>query len=843
MYQNFHYDRQNGICHLWDDINGYSTFPYQQYAYQIDPQGKHQTINGLKVKKVKSWSKEAEKHGLIFEHDVPVATRVLIDKYYESDEPSVNHRILIFDIEVEKAGKHSTPKDAANRITSVAYYFNGEYTCLLLDETGLIQNNTVKELTISGNLVKTQIKTFSNERSLLIQFLKDWREISPTIVTAWNGETYDIPYLYNRLVNVLGSDAANKLSPIGVVTFREVNKRDISYKIAGVSFLDYMMMYKKFTYNEEPSYALDYIAKKELKRGKYAYEGTLDDLYKNDINGFIEYNVTDVELIVALEKKKTLIKTTMGICHIGHVPYDEYIFSSRYLEGASLTYCKRNNLISFRTSKAEGDDDENAEGALVKNPTPGVFKYVIDLDLTSLYPSIIRTLNISPETIFGKVLNWSEDEWMAKVDKSYEVSFETTLSDRLAGNALSNKHIPRDDFWKFIIDNNLTIASNGMLFKKDKPGLIPSILTHWFNERKRLSKLAEEYGLQGNHEQYEYYDHKQLVQKIMLNTFYGVLLLPSFRFYNKDAGESITLTGQSVITFSMRVANMFCNSLLSTKGKDYVIASDTDSMFLSAYQFIKDADKLSQDDLVAKTLEFAGQLQGYINEKYNSYATLLHNTETHYLSIKQEMIALRGFFLNAKKRYALWIINKKGVPVDELEIKGLDVVRSSFPKIFRHEMKGIIYDILHDTPVEQLNQRVRDFKKTIKQCSLFDVMKASSVKELSKYEGKTKSVPIHNKSAQNYNKLLRLYKIESIPNITDNDKILYVYLKKNPFGFESIALKGQGEDPPELIQFAERFVDRDTEFQSTYLGKLETIWLDLGWGQVELTNPQVNDFF
>ena len=843
MYQNFHYDRQNGICHLWDDINGYSTFPYQQYAYQIDPQGKHQTINGLKVKKVKSWSKEAEKHGLIFEHDVPVATRVLIDKYYESDEPSVNHRILIFDIEVEKAGKHSTPKDAANRITSVAYYFNGEYTCLLLDETGLIQNNTVKELTISGNLVKTQIKTFSNERALLVQFLKDWRNINPTIVTAWNGETYDIPYLYNRLVNVLGYDAANKLSPIGVVTLKELNKRDITYKIAGVSFLDYMMMYKKFTYNEEPSYALDYIAKKELKRGKYSYEGTLDDLYKNDINGFIEYNVTDVELIVALEKKKTLIKTTMGICHTGHVPYEEYVFSSRYLEGASLTYCKRNNLISFRTSKVEGESDESAEGALVKSPTPGVFKYVIDLDLTSLYPSLIRTLNISPETIFGKVQNWNEDGWIAKVDKQYEVSFEVTLADNLAGNAQPNKFIQRDDFWKFITDNNLAIASNGMLFKKDKPGLIPSILTHWFNERKRLSKLAEEYGLQGNHEQYEYYDHKQLVQKIMLNTFYGVLLLPSFRFYNRDAGESITLTGQSVITFSMRVANMFCNSLLNSTGKDYIIASDTDSIFLSAYQFIENADSLTQDELVTNTLTFAGNLQTYINEKYNMYALNLHNAETHYLSIKQEMIALRGFFLNAKKRYALWIINKKGVPVDELEIKGLDVVRSSFPKIFRHEMKGTLHDILHDTPIEQLNQRVRDFKKTIKQCSLFDVMKASTVKELSKYEHKTKAIPIHIKSAQNYNKLLRLHKIENIPAITDGDKILYVYLTKNPFGFESIALKGQGEDPDDIVKFAERYVDRDLEFQVTYLSKLETIWFDLGWGKVELANSKANDFF
>lgn len=843
MYQNFYYDRQTNTCHLWDDETGYSTFPYQQYAYQIDPKGEYTTINGLKVKKVKSWSKESEKQGIIFEHDVPVSTRVLIDRYYESDEVSKNHRTLIFDIEVEKAERHSTPRDANNRITSIAYYYDEKYVCLLLNDSGEKIDNNFRKININGNEVGTFIHTFSTERELLSEFINNWVKINPTIVSAWNGELYDIPYLYNRIVNVIGQSYANKLSPIGIVTRREVNKKDITYKIAGVSFLDYMVMYKKFTYNEEPSYSLDYIAKKELKRGKYVYSGSLDDLYKNDIDGFIEYNVTDVELIVAIDKKKALIKTTLGISHIGHVPYDDYVFSSKYLEGASLTYCKRKNLISFRTSTVTEENEEDARGALVKSPTPGIFKYVIDLDLTSLYPSLIRTLNISPETIYGKVLNWDENQWIKKVNKTYELTFETSLADRLMGNTPPNKFIHRDEFWQFITENNLSIASNGMLFRKDKPGLIPSILTDWFDERKRLSKLAEEYGLKGDHEQYEYYDHKQLVKKIMLNTFYGVLLLPSFRFYNKDAGESITLTGQSVITFSMMVGNQFCNNLLKSSGRDYIIASDTDSMFLSAYQFIDNADKLSQEELVAKTLEFANSLQTHINKAYDIYASNLHNTQTHYLNIKQEMIAVRGFFLNAKKRYALWIINKKGVPVDELEIKGLDVVRSSFPKIFRNEMKEMINDILHDTHVDVLNKRIRDFKKSIKKSTIFDIMKASTVKEFSKYTDKVKTIPIHIKSAQNYNKLLRLHRITNIPEITDGDKILYVYLDKNPFGFETFALKGQGEDPESLVNFAEQYVARDKEFNTTYLSKLESIWDDLGWGNIEMSKQVSSNFF
>jgi DNA polymerase elongation subunit (family B) len=1293
MYKNFYFDRHSGLCHLWTDEEGkeYQVFPFEQYAYQVDPKGEYTTLTGLKVKKVKNWSKEAEKQGMIFEHDVPIATRVLIDRYFESDEPSKGHRILFFDIEVKKGLRYSTPKEALNEITSIAYYYDGKYVCLLWDETGTLKNCT-KEIVINGQNLQTDVLVFKTERELLMNFLVKWVKISPTIVSGWNcvsegtyvmlndrlkkiektahgdplpdgnlinvlmdsgfkeeiniitkvgsilkcsenhiipaysvpfgrythdksvdkykietdvktiielskengillsipkitndnknltykqflldnldkllsyenfdlyikspkivefvktnqalfpqiterdrwgiyagnkwrlksllyipmdmiydfikesetidfafgsvervtlnieceidndicqllgfiytdgfyskrNKTYhfcnkdedcidhytqlikthnfkrnsfipkrakrdgcfyvdissqnylgllfsfiyendfkknlnveflsllsyeqfcafisgavdgdgsvkenaieicnyektheinvqsfqrlffrngilskveknsiripangknneifikslnithskrrekwyninfskklnsktksiswietdtdflvkvkdivrtgkqvqmydintntgyfiadsvnvhncnvfDCPYLYNRMCNVLGRPQAQKLSPIKVVYERPMNKRDICIKIAGVAQMDYMQLYKKFTYNEESSYSLESISQKELKRGKFKYDGTLDDLFRDNIDGFIEYNVNDVELLVALDKKMDLIEIARGICHAGHVPYEDYEMSSRYLEGASLVYCKRNNLVAIRSTIGESDQGQ-AEGALVKPPKPGIYEYVIDLDLTSLYPSLIRTLNISPETIFGKVQNWIETEFNTNLEKIYVVDEFTTLQEKLMGGDDKRTEMSKDELWTFLQENNLSIASNGVLFKKEKEGLIPAILTQWFNERKRLSKLAEEYGNKGDEVNYKFYDQRQLIQKILLNSFYGVLLLPSFRFYNKNAGEAITITGQNVISFSMKVANHFCNVKLNTKDVDYVAAGDTDSMFLTVYPIINpNNENLDKDELVRRTLDFAKEVQNFINKSYDVYASKLHNVETHYLNIKQEMIAIRCFFLSAKKRYALWIINNKGVSVDKVEVKGLDIVRSSFPKMFRQEMKRIINDILQGVPIIKLNEMVRSFKKEYKQSSIWDIMLPTSVKEISKYKTATKGVPIHVKSAQNYNKLLDLHKIESIPQIDDGDKILYAYMKQNPFGFETMALKGQGEDPEQIVAFVEQFIDREKVFQQTFISKLDTIWEDLGWGKVEQNEP--NPFF
>lgn len=837
MYKSIYYDRPTNQIHLWTDgkhnDKPYESFKYDRYAYTIDPNGQHLTLNNLKVKKVKTWSKQAEEEGMVFEHDVPATTRVLIDRYSKYDEVSQDHSILFFDIEIEKGLKYSKPQEALNVINAISYYDNvsKQYRCLLLDREWEVTDKILDD--------GTSLKRFSTEEELLMWFVKEWKEIKPTIVTGWNSNRFDIPYLYNRLRNLFGEETANLLSPIGIVNERTFG-REYEVNIAGIAAMDYMLLYQKFTYNEEASFKLEAIAQKVLGRGKVQYEGTLDDFYKNDIDGFVKYNVTDVELLVAMDAKLNLIDISRGICHAGFVSYDDFQFSSKYLDGAALAYCRRKNVVSIKLGgQLESDAGTKAVGAMVKIPQRGMYKYVIDQDLTSLYPSLIRMLNISPETMWGEVLNWNEDDWGNKIEKTYKIHIYSSLPDRLAGKDEIYVNIPTQELWPWLETNQLCIASNGILYDKSKDGLLPSILTGWFNERKRLSKLAEEYGLAGDVEKYKYYDQKQLIQKILLNSFYGVLLLPSFRFYNRKIGESVTLTGQSVIKFSMKVANLYYNKMLNTNDLDYVLAGDTDSIFFSPLPLIRlKYDGEDEETLVKYSLEIAADLQNLINKSYDVYSDKYHNLKTHQLSIKQEMVARRAFWGQAKKRYAMWIINKKGVPKDEPEIKGFDSVRSDFPAYFRKILEELIIDILHDGKVMDLTAKVRAFKKEYFKQPTKSILVPNSVKELSKYGQGQKGSPINVKSAQNYNKLLNLWKLETYPPIEDNDKILYGYLTENPYGFDTMAITGY-DDPPEILEFLEQYLDKPKIFESKLVGKVESIWEDLGFGKLELktSNP------
>ena len=313
MYKSIFHDRRSGLIHLWTDEsdNLYDCFPYKKYAYRIDPKGQYVTMNGLKVSKVTDWSKEDEKDGLVFEHDVQPEMRTLIDRYYESDDVSKDHTILYFDIEVSREKKYSKPDEAKNPITSISYYDNksNDYVCLLVN-----QNLSSKEI---GHI---KLKVFRTERGLLSYFLNQWEEIEPSIVTGWNSANFDIPYLFNRIKNVFSYNEAQRLSPVRIA-YAENFAGQYKIKIAGVNCMDYMVLYKKFTYNEEASYKLEAIGQKELGKGKIEYEGSLDDLYANDVEKFIDYNVRDVELLVELDGKLDFIAIAQGICHKGHVPY------------------------------------------------------------------------------------------------------------------------------------------------------------------------------------------------------------------------------------------------------------------------------------------------------------------------------------------------------------------------------------------------------------------------------------------------------------------------------------------------------------------------------------------
>ena len=406
MYQNIFVKRLTKGCevHIWDDKSGYQKFNYKPYAYLKSGSGTYRSLYGDKLKKVNFWTKEDLQAGRVFESDVPIETRILVDKYGESDEPSVGHKELFFDIEVEVKDGFPDPAKAENKITAIAVYDKvmDKYSCFVL-----------------GNVPNTDIvESFQSEEELLQRFYQKYLEINPTILSGWNIDGFDIPYLYNRTVRVMGEQVAKCLSPIGEMYW---NERRGMYKIAGVSCLDYLKLYKWFTYTQQSSYRLDYIGKLEVNMGKIEYDGTLQDLYENDINKYIEYNLNDVKIVKALDDKLKFIELACGVGHLGHVPYEDNFFSSRYLEGAMLVYMKDIGVIApNKTLNVKmKNDDEKFSGAYVKDPKSGRYEWVFDLDLTSMYPSVIMSLNISPEMKIGKLKGWNAEEFIRGTSKTY----------------------------------------------------------------------------------------------------------------------------------------------------------------------------------------------------------------------------------------------------------------------------------------------------------------------------------------------------------------------------------------------------------------------------------------
>ena len=408
MYQNIYFDGRS--IHLWDDKLGYKKTPYKRYAYLPNKKGVFTALDGTKVKKVYRYDKDDEN---LYESDVIATTRTLVDQYTDSDEPSVGHRVMVFDIEVEVTEGFPSPSKAENKITAIALWdsVTDEYYCYILDPENKLEIKSENCVLKKGN---NTIIGFKSEIEMLNAFLGKYCEIRPTIITGWNTDNFDIPYLYNRVLQLLGQEFAGLLSPIGVVKYSDYRQR---FEIAGVSCLDYLGLYKKFTPSLKPSYRLDAVGEDEVGIKKGSYEGTLNELYENDRKKFVAYNLNDVHIVVELDKKLDYIETSRGICHIGHVPYEDIYMSSRYLEGSILTYCKKRNIVVPNKNpygRQLMSKNDKFAGAYVQDPIKGRHEWVYDLDVTSMYPSVIRSLNISPETKVGKILGWDAEEFIKK---------------------------------------------------------------------------------------------------------------------------------------------------------------------------------------------------------------------------------------------------------------------------------------------------------------------------------------------------------------------------------------------------------------------------------------------
>jgi DNA polymerase elongation subunit (family B) len=851
MYQNIYYERQKNLIHLWDDKSGYQTFPYRKYAYKRDTHGEYLSMYGDKLSKVGKWEKEDAED--LFESDVPETTRVLVD-IYDNDLPSKGHRVLTFDIEVEMISGLPSTKDAKNEITAIAAHDGATklYDVFVLDKERKVKNKA-KNFNKDGREVNVHI--FDNERNLLQAFLNYYEEVNPTILTGWNIDFFDIPYLYNRLKNVCGEGHAKRLSPIGQAFWSPYREK---FSFGGVSILDYINLYKTYTYSLEASYTLNYIATKELGRGKIEYEGSLDDLFENDLEKFIEYNIVDVDLVVSMDEKLQFIELCRAVCHAGYVPYEDYIYSSKWLEGACLGYLKKKGLVATnkprdRKERMQALRDNNQEkfiGAYVKEPIVGKYDWIYDLDLTSLYPSIIMTLNISPETKVGKIENWDAEANIRGLDTTY----------KLVGKDGDTYEYTTQELTEVIKDSNLGVAANGVLYTQDKKGLIADILNDWFEKRVEFRKLEKQYGEAGDTEKYDFYAKRQLVQKILLNSMYGVLGLPAFRFYDIDNAEAVTVTGQTVIKKTAEMANRKYWKELGTTD-DYNVYIDTDSIYMMAEPLVKhrypDYKTFDEKRMAVEVDNIATETQTFLNSFYDMLAERFFfiPKEKHRFEIKKEFISKAGFWV-AKKRYAQWMVLKNGIPCDKLDVKGLDVVRSSFPKAFQDQMSGMLKDILMGKDNEYVDTKLLAFKASMINLPVNKIAKGGAIKELSKYDNGTwrkdsglsiasfeKGTPAHVKAGITYNRLLKFfnapYKHEPI---RDGDKVKWVYLKNNPLGLETVAFKDYN-DPKEIMDFVEQYIDRNKLYVSDMENKVDDFYTALKWQKASTEALTAKKFF
>lgn len=850
MYQNIFYNRSDNTVYLWDDERGMASVKYRPYAYKKNPTGEYTSLYGDKLEKIYAFD---EDDPTLFESDLQPELRVLMDMYPESEDPSVGHRTITFDIEVESTGGFPDPSLAEKTITAIALHdsVTDKYFAYILDPE--------QKITDGGhdNII---IKSFRSEESLLESFINKWTEINPTIVTGWNTGGFDIPYIFNRIRNVLGKKAAYRLSPIDIVYQNKFNKK---MTIAGVSCLDYLELYKKFLGIMKPSYALGAVAKdEELATQKLTYKGNLNDLYKSDLTRYVEYNIADVRIVVELDKKYDFLFLARSVCHKGHVPYEWFQMSSRFIDGAILMHLHRHGKVAPNKplgGREEYDLLEQAGedgfvGAYVKEPVPGLYNWIMALDIRSLYPSIIMTLNISPESKIGKVSNWS---------------YKDFAEDKLPTISIGETIYQKEEFKEMLGSGKFAISSNGVLYTQEEYGVIPTILDLWFKERLEYRALAKKYKKE-DPEKSAFYGRRQLRQKIFLNSVYGTLGLPVFRFYDRDNAEAVTLTGQDVIKSAEHYVNHIYTKKRKSAGKDvpeegFIKYIDTDSLYVSSIP-LAECEPTYPSDIKTYTVETSTFLAKEINGFYKYMVPQMFyvSDSRNRIEIVSDTIAKTALWV-AKKRYAMLKVYDMEVMSDvveksgregKIEVKGIDTVRSSFPAAFRTFASEFLDMLLRGTPQSEIDKKVLAFEDSIPTIPIESIGKTTSVKYVSlkgdrRYDVKTRPIfqfetatPVGVKSALAYNDLLSIWKLnKQYEPIHHGQKIKWLYLVQNGFGIDSIAFRADDTDPDKILEFINTNADKKSMYDSELKSKLLEFYSVMRWEFPNTSSKLSADFF
>ena len=858
MYQAIHYDFSTYTYHLRDDKSGWHEFKFQPTYYKrVDEyeEGAQPVLTGGWAMPTTKYSKDDTN---LLEKDINKELVVLRELYYKYDDviPSF-HNIVHLDIEIEMGGA-LTPeyiKAAPMPITSIALIDMTTKTkiCFIVDKS-----KEIEETNQDGK----QIIPCGSEKELIKRFLDKWEELDPTIVVGWNSAYFDIPYMYFRIKQVL-DDEVLRMSPIRKVNYREFNG-EIQVSIAGVNHLDYMLLHKKYIMKEEPSYKLGEIGTKYVGLGKLEYEGNLNTLFKNDKNAFIDYNLRDVEIIEKLEEKLKFIELTIMISHICNIPYESIYYNTVMNEGAILKYLKREGIVSPNKPTTHNPslkaNTASYAGGYLLEPIPGLYFDVIDLDFTSLYPSIMKSLNLGIETLVGRIKvddnpTYEQQHSLEKL-KLRNPDEQITIERLNKSNyTLKSAQIKIGDLIKLIEKNEYTISASGAMFRTDEKSVVATILEGWFNKREHYRGLKKKAGKEEDWANYKLYDLFQHAFKILQNAMYGTFAISGWRYTDGQliCSAAITNSGQRLTCESIDFVNGKINTELGVE-KQHICISDTDSMYIVLGDLLKHRyPDLKPEEKNDKTLKLAIEIQDEANADLNRISKNLFNIafNTHYFQLKQEVIC-SSVLTTGKRRYAMYVTNKEGVAVEELDMKGLELMKSNMNKLFKKFGEDFIKNILFGKEKSEIDNDIVTFYKTLRTLDPRQLGKPTGVKQIHAYHLPAKAgdmfsgfkikAPYNTKAAIRYNDLLKFKKLDKkFESIIEGDKIFVINLKQNPYNLETIGLPN-AQVPPAIEEFVKTYIDVEEIFDSLLANKLKSLYLDLKWDFPAL-NKNVGKFF
>ena len=832
-YRNVVYNSRDGAINLfgWDDAGNrvMRTASFEPYLYVEDPRGDKTSIFGTKVKKrtfntAYNRSKFVTDSGIkrVFEN-APPAQQFLLDAFWQENEKAEfnTHPIKFCFLDIETFSVDTFPDvdDPTHTVNVITCYDNFSKKFNTFGLKPYTGDN-------DGSMIYHHC---ADERELFIKFLEYLEQDYPDVLSGWNSEFFDIPYIINRMDRILGQEYVNRLSPLNRVHFRVVRgnfgQEKKRYYIDGVACLDYLDVYKRFCLKLRESYKLDAIGEVELGENKVDFGGmSLAELSEKDWNLFVDYNIQDVALLVNLEKKLQYLPLLRMLSYVGLTTLEGAMGTIQVINGALCVRArKRGEIIStFVRDAAEGKNP----GAYVAEPKRGFKNNVVSFDANSLYPNVMISLNTSPETKVGRV---------DKVD-------DKVIIQHVSGKQFS---LDKPAFAKFLKEEQCALSKAGFLFSQKKKGIIPEFLEYYYNQRvevkKKLFKVKQEYKKNKNVKlkyEVERLNTEQMVIKILINSCYGYMGNKRAPIGDDDIASSVTLTGQAVI----KQSNEFIKDFIKLQVKDIsdhdleqcIVYNDTDSSYISIEPLIESGVIKQWDGKVVgeDTYDKIQEIEDYLNENINNWARKSLLTKDSRFVFKRECIADVGVFLQ-KKRYVMHILDDEGIKEDKFKYTGVEVVRTTMPNSIKPYARQIIETMLTTKSLKDTNKLLNETYDIFKTLTPEELSFVMGVKNYEKYASAcneftvSKGTPIHVKSAYYYNIMLnKLNTGNKYEEISSGDKVRYMYVQQpNKFGVDTIGFK---YDYPE--EFVDIFKpDYEKMFAKILFEAVKRFYDNVGW--------------